>query len=318
MRHKNIAKYVLMTLGNIAFFYYLYRWFQSNIHWDNFINAFFEIPASAIFIVLFLGVLTLGLYAERLSCLINRKFNVCFWVISFGFGANNILPFRMGDLLKLLFARKYFHISAPKLLFVKVMEKFFDLSALFTIGALAALLFGTIAIKHDYLVWMAVLLIACLSATIATALIIRTESKWMATLRKNHHINYICILFHEVVSNPKIKKSLFITAIIWLITVFMMYAYYRLALQDFSIGLHDVLCLVFLTTLSFGVPAAPGGVGFFEAAIVFYLTNFLAVPTEKSLATALVLHFILAFPQIMLMLLAILKTNLIAKPTSAD
>jgi|GEM_PF-6081168 len=314
MHYKNTAKYIVLTLGNLVFFYYLYLWFQSNIHWDSFIKAFFEIPLSAIFTVLLLGISTLGFYAERLSCLIGKKRDICFWVVSFGFGANNIFPFRIGDILKLFFARKYFHISAAKLLFVKVMEKFFDLSALLVIGALAVLLFGAVAVKHDYLVWIAAFLVACLGITFMAVAIMQSESKWVKAIRKNNQINDICILFHEVISNPAIKRSLYATVIIWVVTVFMMYMYYRLTLQYFQVGLYDVLSLVFLTTMSFGIPAAPGGVGLFEAAIVFYLTKFVGVPTEKSLATALVLHFLLAFPQIIFMLFAIIKANLIVVP----
>ena len=100
---------------------------------------------------------------------------------------------------------------------------------------------------------------------------------------------------------PAKKKAIGISAIIWISTVAMMYIFYTLALPGFDIGWNDALALVFVTTISLGIPSAPGAFGVLETAVVFYLTKFMGVSADQSLATALVLHLLIAGPQIILM-----------------
>jgi glycosyltransferase 2 family protein len=312
---KKVVKYGLIIALNAVFFGYLYRWFQESISWDAFIRAIFYIPYTAIFSAFTMGLMILFFYAARLAYLSGKGLHSSFWVVSYGFGTNNILPFRIGDILKLYFARKYFNFSAAKLLFIKVMEKFFDLTLLFFIGG-GAVFFEVITIGSEFLALILFTLIAVLVSSVTIIVLIRRETKWLIWIRRYDVFNHLLNIFEEVVTNLSIKKALGVTIIIWIMTVVMMYAYYNLALPDFKIGWGHAFSLVFVTTLSLGVPSSPGALGVFEAAVVLYLTSFLSVPAEIALASALVLHLLLALPQIALMVVAVIagKLHISARP----
>jgi len=81
-------------------------------------------------------------------------------------------------------------------------------------------------------------------------------------------------------------------------------------LPGISFHYSDVLALVFVTSLSLGIPTVPGAVGVFEATVVFYLSAFLNVAAEEALACAIILHLCIAVPQIGLMMIAPLATKI--------
>lgn len=309
MQYKKTIQYGLVLAANFVLFYLLYRWYQNNIYWHEFTNALQMVPRSGVMAALVLGMGILVLYGQRLAYLLNQKttgsFWPSFWIMSYGFGTNNIVPFRIGDALKIYFAKKYFNISATRLLLIKVMEKFFDLVALLIIGAWVVII-GSIAINKTHLLVIAAALALLFFGVLITAALTRRNIAWVAKLRQYEKINHIITMFETVIADPALKKFLGMTVCIWAMTIGTMFIYYTLVLPSIEIRLVDILALVFLTTLSLGIPSVPGALGLFEAAIVFYLNTFLEIPAAYALACALVLHLVQAGPQIILMLAAIL------------
>lgn len=304
MTSRRIARYVVVTLLNILVFYFLYDWCRQNIHWSEFREAIRLIPMEAMAVAFSLGIAVLAVYAKRLACLTGQAWGASFWIMVYGFGANNILPFRLGDLLKIYFAKKYFNMAATRLLMVKVMEKFFDMAALLLIGGVAVLL-GSLALPSLYLWAILGVLSAMLVGTVIVLALLGRQLTWLESLRKNRKLEYLLETFENVVKNPALGKGVALTGLIWVMTVTIMGGYYALAMPDLNLRAIDVLALVFLTTLSLGVPSVPGALGLYEAAIVFYMTRFLDVPAADALASALVLHLVTAIPQVALMVIAL-------------
>jgi len=302
-------KFFLMALVNLIIFYFLYQWLSDSVSSLDFKRSLLYIPIEAISIALLLGLLALLFYGLRLSCLIDKELLPSFWIVCYGFGANNILPFRMGDVLKLYFAQKNHQVPATKLIFIKIMEKVFDLSFLLLIGVLAFVL-GVAAIGGMEIILVTVILVIVIVGFLLVLFLVRRDLQLIVWLRKKAFIDRLLDHFEEALMNPALKRASLFSAVIWLITVMMMYAYYSLSLVEYPLRFNDALALVFITTLSLGVPSAPGGLGVFEAAAVFYLSQFLDVPVDLALATALVLHLIIALPQILLMFAAIVASRL--------
>lgn len=302
-------KYGLMVLVNLVFFYYLYMWVEISINWLDLKEALVSVPDSAIAWVLILELVALGLYGLRLATLIEQRLLISFWIVVFGFGANCILPMRLGDVAKLYYARRYYCVSATKLLFVKMMEKFFDLSFLLAIGFIPIIL-GGIVIEQIYLLVISLSLVAGLIVAMIAINMIRRDHRWVTKMRHYKSLNHFINMFEEVTASRFLKKSLLITMVIWLLTIAMMYFYYKIALGQYQIGWYDAFALVFITSLSLGIPSSPGGLGVFEAGIVIYLTNVIGVSPEQALATALIFHLLLVIPQIILMLGSMLAIQL--------
>ena len=301
-----VAKQVKLAIVvglNLVLFYFLYRWVQTSIRWEQFSNAFLETPVAAILVALVVGLFLLVLYGLRLGCLIDRPLSQTFWIICYGFGANNLLPFRIGDALKLYFAKRRYEVSMTRLLLVKVMEKFFDLFFLLVIGLLALFL-GVIAVSQASLLLIFGLLIAVVVGAALVILLIGRNYGWLESLRRHPLVDHFFVVFEEVIRSPSKKQALLISVAIWILTVAMMKVFYAQALPGYEIAWRDALALVFVTTITLGLPSAPGAIGVFEAAIVFYLSGIVGVPAEQALASAVVLHLIVAVPQILFMLIA--------------
>lgn len=295
-------------LANAGLFYFLYLWWQKNVHLQLFIEAFEVISQTAILTCTGIGTMILLLYAKRLACLIDKRTTDSFWIVAFGFGANNILPFRAGDAMKIYFARRYFNVPATKLFMVKSVEKFFDLTALFVIG-LVIIISGGIAIERVHLAAIGLLLLTFFFAALFALFLVRHNFKWIEKLQRYHFANDAINFFETTLTNPELKKSVYITAAIWFLTISMMYIYFATVLPDVPLDYIDILALVFVTSLSLGVPTVPGALGVFEAVAAFYLTNALQVSAEKALASVLVLHLCTAIPQIIFMMIACLATR---------
>ena len=301
------------ALVNAILFYFLYLWSQKNIHVQLVFEAVELIPNIAMLTCTSIGTIILFLYAQRLACLIGKRTLPSFWIVAFGFGANNILPFRAGDALKIYFARRYFNVSATKLFVVKSVEKVFDLTSLLIVG-LVIVISGGVGIKQTQLAVFGLLLFGVFLAALFALFLVRQDFKWIAQLRRHNFANHAIKSFETTLTNPEVKKSAYLTVSIWISTISMFYLYFGMVLPEIPINFADILAIVFVTTLSLGMPTVPGAFGIFEAVAAFYLTFFLQVPAEKALASALVLHLCTAIPQITLMIVAffavkVLKEN---------
>jgi glycosyltransferase 2 family protein len=308
MPHKKLFQYGLVIAANLILFYLLCQWYQKNIHWQELFLALQLISGSAIMAALVLGIGILTLYGQRLAYLLNHKtkrpFWPSFWIISYGFGANNILPFRIGDALKIHFAKKYFNVPVTRLLLVNVMEKFFDLLALLIIGVWVAII-GSMAINKIHLLVIAAALALLLCGVILILALIQRDVAWVKNFRKHERIKNFITIFETLISNPNLIWVFCLTICIWAMTIGTMLVYYTIVFPNIDISLVDALALVFLSTLSLGIPSAPGSLGVFEAAVVFYLSTFLKIPAADALACAIVLHLVQAMPQILLMFASI-------------
>jgi uncharacterized membrane protein YbhN (UPF0104 family) len=92
----------------------------------------------------------------------------------------------------------------------------------------------------------------------------------------------------SVLARPAVLlRAVVLTAAIWTVTATSFT--FGIGAVWPEVGLATGAFTVGITALAFLVPAAPGGVGIFHAAIVFAL-SFFAVPAEAALAFALLTH----------------------------
>jgi hypothetical protein len=309
-----LKKYLALISINIIIFYALYDWYQGSINSDQLIISIQKTPNTPIFIGLLISIITLILYGIRLNLLSKQKIVNSFAIVSIGFGANNLLPFRLGDILKYFLAKKYFKMSITKLLLINITEKFFDLVLIFSIGC-AAVIIGTADSKPLYPLSL-LLLLFCI--TIPSIIWLhQRDNNFIKKILQYKFILKISDAFSNILKNPNLIHSFTTTIIIWLLTIIMIKVYYTLALPQ-TLAWHDALALVFITALSLGIPSSPGAIGIFEAAVSYYLISQLGIDNEKALASAIVLHILIILPQIFFMLFFIIKKAIIKNINSFD
>lgn len=300
-RYRYHYRFLITLAFNIGLFYLLYVWLQKNIHLHALIIDMGQTNLASMFFVFSSCFLILILYGWRLSLLLKVNFKKSFSIIGIGNGLNNLLPFRLGDVIRIYFAKRLYGIGIPHSTAATFLEKYFDLVIL--------LIFGSVILfNHQYglemnALYLFIILVSCsfLSVILYRYLILK-ESFLKQWLCRFSRIQMLLQAIGEMVASKNKFRVFLATFLIWGVVLISYDTFFTVNLPGASFGIAGAIFLLFTTTLSFAVPYAFAGVGIFEAAIVYYLIKYVHVVPTKALALALVFHFSMALPQITLLL----------------
>jgi len=268
-------------------------WLGNNISLAELLVQMERIPVHAVIITLLLNIAVLGVYGLRLALLLGERQLPSLAIVTIGFGLNGMLPFRLGEVAKLAYARQLFGIQPPRLLAATAIEKLLDLGALAVIGVLASQFIVTPYLRQGTTVVIA--LVGLLLAALIMAYVVweRRERAGHAT----HH--WISDGFHTLRSQKdrlQVLRLTLATVVIWAVTIASVYSMFNAIFVEASVA--DALAITLVLALAIAIPSAPAGLGVVEAAIVAYLQQNLNANANQALASALVFHFIVAIPQI--------------------
>ena len=297
MRRSQVLTSLAIGVINLAIFYFLVKWLVENIQVAILLEQFRRIPPTVLLPPLALNILALACYALRLRTLMRTPFSVSFYLVNLGSGLNAILPFRMGELAKLYFAKKIYFLSAAQFFSAGVVEKCCDLIAIgvlvivvamgsqanFIDGRLAAFLFGLV-----FVTYVAVLLFRKYSHYVERRLsrLIRLQIM-IASLREFSRVNQVLHISAA-------------TLAIWVVNVGVVYVAFTGFLPSIEFGVIDAISILVIVALAVAIPSAPAGLGVFEAGVAAYLIQALHVEKEAALACAIVFHIVITVPQIVI------------------
>lgn len=299
-------KWALLAI-NLAIFAVILNWLRKHISLSELLTHFKSLPTEAIVGALMLNVAVLGVYGARLSLLVSARPRNALAVVIIGFGMNGILPFRIGEVAKLAYARQIFGIATSRLIAATAAEKMLDLCALLLLGLLASQL--VVAPYLDQGIAIAGALVGILITGLVLAFLAVTL--WERAGRKTH--NWITDAFDTLRAqrNPlRIIRLALLTTAIWAITIGSVYWMFGSVFPRFSLSEACVLTLVL--ALAIAMPSAPAGLGIVEAAIVAYLHQAIQIDPNQALASALAFHMIIVIPQV-LVTAAILSVTFIRR-----
>lgn len=290
---------------NIALLAAIVFWLREHISLSDVMSQLRAIPLQGPAIALVLNIAALGVYGVRLAQLLEHRQAHALAVVIIGFGMNGVLPFRLGELAKLAYARQLFGIAPPRLLAATASEKMLDLCALLMIGFIASQ-FVVASFLSEGLTWGAVFIVAaiCVSAVAVTALrrMVRAGRKthpWITdafdTLRAQHDA-------------IRVLRLVLFTVVIWCLTVGSVYWMFRSVTDQFSFA--QALVLTLVLALAIAIPSTPAGLGVVEAAIAAYLQQALQVDANQALASALAFHFVVVVPQVLVSAVILLRIAL--------
>ncbi len=260
---------------------------------------------SELFLAGFCFLVTLWLRAWRWRYLLAAQQDVpvrsCMSATCVGFFANNVLPFRLGELVRVRSLRQLEGISAATVLGTVAVERIFDILALvFMLGGYLVL---TAAGQHtpELIVAGQIALIggAVLSVGLAVGYwrrrwlqrLIATPLAWvkpsLADKASGLAGRFLAGL-QVFASTRQVLQVIVLSAAVWGVSVFSCYY----VGQGLGLGLRPEHYVVVVFTVAFGavIPAAPGAVGTYHgfARLGLYLV---AVQSgEAALAFAAVLH----------------------------
>jgi hypothetical protein len=301
------VKNVSIGALNLLIFYFLVQWCLENLNPALLLRQLHEIPLAAAAPTIALYSLALFLHALRLAVLVDLPLPAAFHVVNIGAGLNVILPFRLGELARLYYAKRFFALSAADLFASGLVEKFFDLAV---IGGLAVALL--LFFKGDQIGGqVSVLVFGLLLAAYLSILAFRRFSTQSEQALSG--FSGALSLLRALRAQDRLARLpmlLGYTAAIWAVNIGFVQVAFAGFLPEASFGLGDAISVLLILALAVAIPSAPAGLGIVEGGIVAYLTQALQVGNEKALAAAIVFHLVIILPQLALMAAALMRLHL--------
>jgi uncharacterized protein (TIRG00374 family) len=228
------------------------------------------------------------------------NFQNSLYSIIIGYAGNNILPFRGGEIMRILYFSKVEQKNKINVTTSLVSEKLLDLVSILILLYLLLTFFPTDSEVFQNLKIYASLLVL---SPILVLILIRIFSKQIKKLNFNES-SKINVLFDEIVKGLeaiefiKINKNfllIFLSSIgIWGVEVFLFYWIIIAFGLVYTPLLTAVAAMVFV---AFGIfiPSAPAYIGIFQGMVVLAMAQF-GYTNEESLAVGVSVHFLQFLP----------------------
>ena len=223
-------------------------------------------------------------------------------VIFSGYMANNLLPLRLGEIIRALVLSQVTSARLEETLSTIMLERVFDglvLSAMIAIILVSGtgleaegliLYTGTISA----LVFIGVLLCAIIARLFPQVILNGVESAldWVSIVGKEESLDAVRSLLQGLSSlalDKRLLAILSLSAVVWILEGGMFWV----GLKAFSLdaGMETAFLTLAFVNLSILVPSAPGYVGIFQGATILAFGAF-GLPEEIALSYSVVVHFL--------------------------
>jgi uncharacterized protein (TIRG00374 family) len=238
--------------------------------------------------------------------------------IAIGFAGNNVLPFRLGELLRMASITRQERVAFPSALSSVAIERVLDgLTAVGLLGV--ALIFVSLPGGNDIERKAAIAGLICTAALLAALLVAWRPTLALTPLKALVPEGRFRILMTSIVERLVLGVSALadyrraLPVIAWSIAIWLVNAAaFWMAFDAFGIELTFAAALVLQGILLLGIalPQAPGFAGGFEAAISIALVALFGIPREIALAYAITYHVTTFIPITLLGLNSLRMTGL--------
>ena len=225
-----------------------------------------------------------------------------FGSVMVGYFGNNILPFRLGELLRAYSVSSRFTISVPQAFGTVILERILDLAAVVVIflTMIPWYPFQNTGLK------LGIIIFTGITISLIVLILIMYHFRLLNRIKpwSVFHTRIGAVLFHLVenifdgltlLSKTRHTAGLIFTStILWMI--YYIVTYLLLISCSIDIGFIGTCILLIIGSLVIGIPALPGSAGTYDAGIKYGLIAVFAVASEKALAYALVSHAASYFP----------------------
>ena len=275
-------------------------------------------------------VLTMVLRALRWQYLLepigHARFGPAFRTTTIGFAASAVLPARAGEVIRPYLLARQEGLSATATFATIIIERLLDAVTCVMLLASFVLFFDpgmdTADSRLYWLVEVGGVTVGAIALVVLGAMFVAARDpeavgRWAYKLEHllpgkiTHRLAGALLKFAEglaVVRTPKrLALALLLSFPLWLSIGLGIWAVTR----AFGIDMPFTGSFLLIALLIVGVSVpTPGGVGGFEAAVQIGLTSFYAVPNDRAVGAALVLHAVSLLPTIVLGFLFVIQDGL--------
>ena len=211
-----------------------------------------------------------------------------------GYFGNNILPLRLGELLRTYLIGKEWNLSKSYVFGTVVLERILDTISIVCLSFLLIIFY-----PQEGSIVKTIILGGCLTFT--AILILWVILSWLKPVEGDHKIfNALKQMIDGLLSInkaallPVIVLSFLIWGIYCLDVYLLQYAF------GFNLSFPQVLMVLVLSSLALAIPSAPGMIGTFHAAVKFTIVDLFGFAPNDGSSFAIIMH---AYGYILLTLL---------------
>ena len=275
-------------------------WFLSKeFDYQNFKRILMSINLIYIFFAVLILLLSVYFRSIRWKLLFNPADNVdtriLFDMQLIGYFGNNILPLRLGEIIKAYLLGNKLNISKSRVFGTIVLERFLDIAGVLFL-LFYSLFFSSNQFQSFFISYSKIDLIIALSLFI---IIIVSLSYLIKNFKiRNLNDNFILNSINDLIlgfSSLNRKNSIFIsiyTILIW--SCYVLIVYLTQLSINFNLSILDSIFILLISTIWLAIPSAPASIGTFEmgVAIALGILNISANVVEFSI----ILHSVTFFP----------------------
>jgi len=201
-----------------------------------------------------------------------------------GYFGNNVLPLRLGELLRAYIVGKENNFSKSFVFGTVVLERLMDMLALTFFGIILLFLYpfeeGWIS---DYLLkGGAVILIIILTLTI------------LSRFKRNNTDNKFLSILNQILDGLlSIRKQRVIPVVIFSLLIWSIYLLDVYLIQrafQFNLSWTQTLAVLVISSLVLSIPSAPGMIGTFHAAVKYTMVDLFAFTPNEGNSFAILMH----------------------------
>jgi uncharacterized membrane protein YbhN (UPF0104 family) len=296
--NKNAIQFIGLIIGIIAVFFSIKN-VRSDLLWKslNLMNIYWVIP------IIIINFAVIGFKAGRWMLLIGPVKKIGFWmmyrILTISMMANNILPARMGEIVRFYLLGKEAEISqissAATIVSDRIIEGISFLMMSFLLISLV-----------DVPKWMEQGLYITLAITLALYILAMAYSKHSI---KNSYIERIQKGILALSSPRLMSSSLIISFISWILQGSLIYM--TQASFNVQLPLWGVVLVLLSVNLIIAVPSAPANIGTFEIAAVFAYT-YLGLDNSTAFLLGATYHILQVAPVTIAGCVLLLTKNIIS------
>lgn len=227
-----------------------------------------------------------------------------FPVVTIGFMANNVLPFRAGEVVRAYALSARYQVRKSAALATIAIERIFDGLTMLLFMLVASL---SIALTSDlrWVAFSASVLFPLLTLMLALFVFAPGLRDWAIDLsvrllpgRVGSRVEQMAHSFFEGLGILKRRQDLVLVALTSLLAWLLEASMYLLIAQGFDLDVAPlaILMVTAVANLATLIPSSPGYVGPFETGVLLVLNGALGIERELALSYAIVVHAALYFP----------------------
>ena len=207
------------------------------------------------------------------------KYKTLYEIEMIGYFANNVLPFRIGEVYRSIILSRIINIPKTTIFGTIVIERILDL---FSLVIISLFLFvypvDDIIKKYIYHTLMIIGIIGFFLIIIKYIFNKKIKIKFI-----NNFIKGLLSIRKEYIN----KLSL-LSIILWL--MYWVNTHLIQASLGLNMGILDTLLILIISSLSLAIPSAPGMIGTFHLAVNYTMKNLLGYPSDISNTYTIILH----------------------------